>query len=288
MNEKPIHNVYGIVIAMLLYGLSAVVQAEPFRLVIAQDEKGAVQKYAPLAVYLKAKGIDVSLIEAPDFAKAAQLFKSGEVDGMISGSAAAGTVIGSDLATPIARPVIQDGYSTYWAVVLAHSGAPKFTGSADYFEGKRVAFAKLASAGEMFYLSLPGAPNARTTTMKVASHGEAIEALSKGAADVAIVKNRVWNTLQGKYPNLVVVGEDSGENPDRTLIVSKKTSEGVVKIISNALLSLKDDNSAEAKAVRDSLGVKEYITTTKLDFQHTLELLKKAGLNMFVCNCEID
>ncbi len=268
-----------IVVALVLNGFAVSAQAEQFKLVIMQDEKGAAQKYAPLADYLKTKGVDVTLVGAPDYVKAAQMFAAGEADGMFSGSGVAGIMLIKGLANPVVRPVGKDGNSTYWAVVIAPTGAAKFTGSAAYFAGKRVILTSLASAGENYFYSLPEARSVKTTLMKAASHGAAIDALSKGAADVAIVKNRVWDKEKNKYPNLAMVGEDNGANPDSTLIVSKKANAATVKKVSNALLGLKGDTSAGAGAARDSLNASEFIVTTNADFKHTLELLKRAGVD---------
>lgn len=277
MNKKGLFASFVAIVTLM--GLVAPAQADPFKLVIMQDEKGAAQKYAPLADYLKTKGVEVTLVGAPDYVKAAQMFAAGEADGMFSGSGVAGTMIIKNLATPVVRPVSKDGNSTYWAVVIAPKGAAKFTGSADYFAGKKVLFTSLASSGEIYFHSLPGANAVKATLMKASSHGAAIDALSKSVADVAIVKNRVWDKEKAKYPNLILVGEDNGENPDNTLIISKKANADTVKKVTMALLDLKGDSSAGANAVRDSLDIKEYITTTNADFKHNLELLKKAGID---------
>lgn len=266
------------VTALTLIGLATTAQADSFKLIIMQDEKGAAQKYTPLADYLKTKGVDVIMVAAPDYIKAAQMFAVGEADGMFSGSGVAGTMLIKGLAIPVVRPVNKEGFSTYWAVLVAPTGAAKFTGSANYFAGKKVVFTNLASAGEFYYHSLPGVNKIKNSIIKAASHGDAIEALSKGSADVAIVKNRVWDKEKDKYPNLAKVGEDHGENPDNTLIVYKNANPGTIKKVADALLGLKDDGSPGANAVRDTLNVKEYITTTQADFKHNLELLKKAGI----------
>lgn len=268
-----------LVVAVILNGFAVIAQAEQFKLVIMQDDKGAAQKYAPLATYLKTKGVDVALVGASDYVKAAQMFAAGEADGMFSGSGVAGIMLIKGLANPVVRPVGKDGNSTYWAVVIAPAGAAKFTGTADYFVGKKVMITSLASSGEIYFYSLPGAKAAKATLMKAASHGAAIDALSKGVADVAIVKNRVWDKEKSKYPSLAMVGEDKGANPDSTLIVSKKANTDTVKKVSNALLGLKGDSSAEASAARDSLNVTGYIVTTNDGFKHTLEILKKAGVD---------
>lgn len=266
-----------IIAALTMLGLAVAAQADSFKLVITQDEKDTAQKYTPLADYLKTKGVEVSMVGASDFSKAAQMFAAGEADGMFSGSSVASTLFIKNLATPLVRPVSKDGHSTYWEAVIAPTGAAKFTGSADYFAGKKVIFTGLASA-EFYYHSLPGANATKATIMKAASHGAALNALSKGIADVAIVKNWIWEKEKSKYPNLTQVGEDTSDNPDGTLIVSKKANADTVKKVSSALLGLKDDNSAGAKAVRDSLNVKEFITTTTADFKHNMEVAKKAGV----------
>jgi ABC-type phosphate/phosphonate transport system substrate-binding protein len=244
-----------------------------------QDERGAAAKYRQLEIYLKNKGIEFSFAGATDYPSAAKMFASGEVDAMFSGSGIAGIFIIRDLAMPLVRPVSKEGLSTYHATVIARSGSPKFTGRADYFNGKKVVFTPLASSGEIFYHSIAGTESAKATILKAASHAAAIEALSNNSADVAIVKNHVWNKLRSKYPNLTSVGEDDEENPDGTLIVSKKADAKIVSRVSSALLALKDDKSQEAKASRDELGIQGYIKTTTSDFRHTLGLLKKAGVD---------
>jgi ABC-type phosphate/phosphonate transport system substrate-binding protein len=85
--------------------------------------------------------------------------------------------------------------------------------------------------------------------------------------------------VRSKYPGLVKVGEDNEENPDGTLIVSRKAEAKTVSRVSAALLALGQDKSPIAKAVRDELGIKGYIKTTDADFKHTLELLKRAGVD---------
>jgi len=272
-------------ICKLVFFISAIIlthgsaHADQFKIAIMQDERGAAAKYRQLETYLKDKGIEFSFVGATSYPAAAKMFASGEVDAMFSGSGIAGTFIIKDLATPLLRPVSKEGVSTYHATLVARKGSPKFTGSADYFNGKKVIFTPLASAGEFFYHSIEGIESAKAATLKAASHAAAIEALSNSSADVAIVKNHIWNKLKSKYSNLISVGEDTEENPDGTLIVSKKADTKVVSRVSSALLALKDDKSKEATAARDELGIRAYIKTTTSDFKHTLELLKKAGVD---------
>ncbi len=262
-------------IISLMYGSA---NAAEFKIVIMQDDKGAAERYQPLLAYLKKKGVDATLVGAPNYTAAAKMFAAGEGDAMFSGSGVAGTLIIKDLATPSARPLSKEGHSTYWGVIIAPKGSQKFTGSADYFSGKRVIFTALASSGEFFYRSIPNIKNVKATTLIAASHGAALDVLSRGTADIAIVKNRVWDKKAGDFPTLEKVGEDKNENPDMTLMLSKKADPKTASKISDALLSLKGDASPEAQAVKEKLNVQGFIKTTKEDFKHTLSLLKKAGV----------
>jgi ABC-type phosphate/phosphonate transport system substrate-binding protein len=253
--------------------------AGQFTIAIMQEDKDAAKSYKPLETYLAVKGIKLSLVEAVNYSAAANMFSLGKVDAMFSGSAIAGIFIMKDLATPLVRPLSKDGVSTYHAVILAPKGSPKFIENADYFKGKKVIFTALASSGEVFYHSIPNIKLSQAVVVKVASHGAAIDALSKGAAGVAIVKNRVWEKYKNAYPTIVKVGEDNEENPDNTLIVSKAADKNIVSQVNTALLELKNDTSPQAQAVRDQMGIKGYIKTTTEDFKHTMELLSRAGVN---------
>ena len=266
---------FGVVIA---YSRPSLSTSEQFRIAIMQDQPGAAEKFMPVLEYLSKKGINATFAVAQDYPAAAGMFAVGSVDAMFSGSGVAGFMILKDLASPAVRPVDKNGHSTYWAVVIARKGSPKFTGSAKYFSGKRVIFTSLASSGDFYFHSLTGAENVNATEINVASHGAAIEAVNKGIADVAIVKNRVWDLLKNDYPNLTMVGEDKGENPDGTFIISTNVPSVLAAKVSDALLEVKDDPSAEAAKVRQSLGIQGFIRTTPKDFEHTLSLLKKADV----------
>jgi len=263
-------------IAMLMLPERAT--ASQFKIAIMQDQQGAAMKFKPLLDYLNKKGAEASFVSTADYPAAAQMFASGQVDAMFSGSGIAGSMIIKELAAPVARPVDKDGISTYWAVVIAPKGAAKFTGKADYFNNKKVVTTSLASAGEFFFRSLPGAATSSATIEKAVSHGAALAALDRGYADFAIVKNHIWEKNRDKYPNLAQVGEDKGENPDGTLIVSKKADPKAVAKVTAALLAIKDDGSADAQAVKNGLEIQGYVKTSEKDFAHTLPMLKRAGV----------
>jgi ABC-type phosphate/phosphonate transport system substrate-binding protein len=273
------HGLVAMIVAACLAASSVPAHAETFRIAIMQAEKGAAEHFAPLAQYLDKRGIQVKLVPTASYTDAALMFAEGKADGMFSGSGVAASMIIKDLAYPVVRPVDREGISTYWAVVVAPKGAPSFVPGASYFKGKRVVFCALASAGEFFVRSIPGALQAAREVTVAPSHGAAIEAVAKGQADIAIVKNRVWDNVKARYPGLVELGSDAGQNPNNTLIISKKTDPAIVKRLTGVLLALQNDASPEAQAAREGLDIIGYIITSANDFQHTMGLLRSAGVD---------
>jgi ABC-type phosphate/phosphonate transport system substrate-binding protein len=260
-----------------VFAFSSMALAAEIKIGIMQAQAGEARKYQPLLSYLSKKGLTASFVTANTYPAAADMFAKGQVDAMFSGSGIAGAMIIKEVAEPLVRPVNQDGTSTYSAAVIVKKGAAKFNGSNEYFTGKRVIFTSLASSGEFFYRAL--GPSKAKELMQAASHGAALDAVSRGQADIAIVKNRVWDKEKAKYSDLEMVGKDSGENPDNTLIVSKKLAKATADKLSSILLGLGSDSSAEATAVKDSMKVTKFIKTTSADFKSTNTLLKKAGVN---------
>ncbi|MHB8788962.1 MAG: PhnD/SsuA/transferrin family substrate-binding protein [Desulfobulbaceae bacterium] len=133
----------------------------------------------------------------------------------------------------------------------------------------------LASSGEFFARAYLGKGR---ELMRAASHGVAIDGVAKGLADVAIVKNRAWDKVKDKYPGVELVGQDSGENPDNTLIISYKTDKELLAKVESVLYGLEANTSTVAAEAKKSLKVAKYIPTSEEDFKHTLGLLQKAGV----------
>ncbi len=252
--------------------------AENFKIAIMQDKAGEARKFQPLLDYLNSKGLHAKFITARNYPAAASMFASGKIDAMFSGSGVAGSFIIKGLAKPVVRPLSNAGWSTYWAVVLAPKDAKQYTNNSSYFSGKKVIFCSLASSGEFFFRSTSGAMEAAEATLLAPSHGSAIDALGRGKADVAIVKNRVWESVKEKYPNLKKVAEDRGANPNGTLISSNKTNPAKIAMAKKILMGLTGDTSKVAMKIKKDLGILGYIETTEKDFAHTISLLKAAGV----------
>jgi ABC-type phosphate/phosphonate transport system substrate-binding protein len=262
--------------ALLLAASARIAAAAELKIVIMQSQAGDARKYQPLLAYLARNGLPASFVTAPDPRTAVDMFAGGTVDAMFGGSGIAGTMLIKRVAEPLVRPVAADGSSSYAAVVVAAKGSPRFDGSGKYFDGKRVIFASLASAGEFYFRSTGASRPA--ATLRAASHGAALDALARGQADVAVVKNHVWSKEQAKYPAFEAVGGDSGENPDGTLVVSKKVDAATAQRITAILLGIEADPSPDAALARESLKIKRFIPATEKDFAHTVAMLKSAGV----------
>jgi len=248
--------------------------SDTFRIGLMQAKEGEAKKYRPLLQYLSSFNIDLKFISFRTYSEAASQFSKGTLDGMFSGSGIAGVFILKNIAYPIVRPLHVQGWSTYWAVIIAPKGSHDYNNKAGYFNDKKVICSALASSGEFYVRTI----STKINYLKAGTHGMALHALSLKKADIAVIKNRVWDSLNSKYPNLAKVGQDTGENPNNALIISNKANKKTVEKLKNSLLDLKNSKSQKGMAVKKSMTIQGYIPTTKNDFNHTLSLLKKAGV----------
>ena len=274
--SRRMQMIFLLVMGFVVLQHAAEAQAEEIRLGIMQAQMGEARKYQPLLDYLAKMGITASFVTAGTYPAAAQMFANGKVDAMFSGSGVAGIMVIKEVAEPLVRPVTKEGTSTYSGAVIVKKGGEKFRESNDYFAGKNVIVTPLASAGEIYLRSL--GPVKAKKLMLAASHGAAIDAVDRGQADVAIVKNRLWDKEKSKYPGLEQVGQDHTENPDNTLIVSRKLDKATAGKLAGVLLGLGSDPSAEATAAKTSLNISRFIPTTPADFKGTLAMLRKTGV----------
>lgn len=249
--------------------------AKELKIGIMQDKKGAAVAFTPLIKYFKTKGVDVQLVGFRSYQDAAKKFNDGEINAMFAGSGVAGSMIIKGMAYPIVRPLSKDGWSTYWAVIIVPVSNNDFEKTPDYMKSKKIICCSLASSGEFYCRSILGKEK---ELLKAGNHGNAINALSKNAADIAVVKNRVWDKVKHKYPNLKQVSKDDGENPNNALIVSINMKKQLVGKIKKIFLGVEKDDSPEAQELKEKLDIKGYIPTSEKDFSHTIPLLKKAGV----------
>ncbi len=269
---------------LVLVGISTSFAAGTLHFVIMSpvDPQKEGLKYEALSTYLRSANPllgDIKLRVAKNYPEAVRLFAQGDVEGMFSGSFVASVLIAKGLARPLARPLFAGNASTYRTTIVAKKGVAPFGGIAD-FKGKRVAFCLLASAGEVFARSLllPGEVlESVLVPVPVDSHQDALEAVQGGAADYAVVKSTVF--VPEEFPGLIVVGSDSGEHPDNTLIMPAEAFEKYGTMISRVLIGLEGDTSEKAEALKQAFGCRGFIATAGIDFAPTFTLLRKARVD---------
>lgn len=282
--------------ALLFASIALTVQGEENEIlrVSIRARPGEAEKFAPLAEYLKSHGLTVEFFGMPNDAASVHKIQSGEVDVMFAGSTLSTIMIMKDIAYPVARPLNKKGENGYHAIIVTMDpDMPEYDGTAGYFAGKRVVAAKNRTAGELYLVALVNAdpsvkikdrpskfeknPDAKEIELVNAKdHGSALSALKSDAADVAILNNQEFSLLASKYPGCRVVGEDSANNyPSDTVMASKKADPKLIERLKKALLALRDDNSPQAKILKDSKNVDQYAEATGDNFKSTMNLLDK-------------
>jgi len=271
-----------IILILVVFSLSNLLFGKTLTMVImsSKDPKKEGPKYEVLADYLKNSIPEISNIKlriAKDYPDAVKLFQSGEVDGMFSGSFVASIFIKKGLAVPLVRPVLKNGISTYKAIIITQKGN-EYNGIDD-LAGKKVAYCKFASSGEIFGRALTNGHDPETifSPVIVKSHGIGINAVSSGQADFAIIKNLVFDN--NSPDNIIVVGGDSSENPNMTLIVTNEISKSFGEQILKTLLKIEYDNTEIANNVKKAFNIKGFTKTSEADFAHTFNNLKKAKID---------
>jgi ABC-type phosphate/phosphonate transport system substrate-binding protein len=273
-----------LVATLVLFGAAAAPAAETLHFIIMSpdDPQKERPKYEALSAYLSGVNPllgDIKLRIANNYTEAARLFAQGDVEGMFSGSFVAALFVAKGLSRPVARPIAANGVSTYRTAIVAKRGAAPFSGVGD-FRGKRVAYSLLAAAGEVYVRSLLGArekPESSFTPIPADTHEAALDAVRRGAADYAVVKNTVF--AAGAYPELVEIGGDPGEHPDMTLIMPNAAFAKLGALISRSLLALEHDASERAAAVKRAFGCSGFVATSGGDFAATFSLMRKARVD---------
>jgi ABC-type phosphate/phosphonate transport system substrate-binding protein len=268
---------------LLLPGTSSLA-GEEIRLTIMASEKPSkeLSKYKDIQIYLQVRSTQIETVHlnvTKSYAEAVDLFRSGRIDGMFAGSFVAAILIRKGEAKPVVRAVLNDGATTYHALIVARKGTAPFGGVED-LKGKRVAYCALASSGEIFARSLlaPGEkPENVFTPVVTGSHLEALKALKSERADYALVKNLVW--YPSKYKSLAVVGENREENPNNTLILTNAAYEKFGDELTRLFLRIEKDSSFGALEMKMALSARGFMLTGEEDFLDTFEIIEKARIN---------
>ncbi|MCW8826240.1 MAG: phosphate/phosphite/phosphonate ABC transporter substrate-binding protein [Gammaproteobacteria bacterium] len=209
-------------------------------------------------------------------------FESGQVNAFIGGSFLSYILCARDLAVPIARGESLDGTSSYHSVLLSRRNTP-YNGVSSV-KGKRITYVTEASSGEFYARKLFGGKEPTTvdgtTYIPSKSHELAIRFLRVGRADFAFVKNLVWEEIKEQYPELHMVDQDDGENPNNVFLVSKRVYNEYGDELQKLVLDLHNDPDPMAQHLMKVLNLKRFVATEyPQNFNHTAQLVEDAGID---------
>lgn len=249
----------------------------------SSSPKAILEKYQPLMEYLSAKiGRPVELQPVASIPEILRKLGSGDIDGVIIGSAGGARAIRDLGAVPVARPE-RGGISGYrGCIIVRKDGGLK---KIEDLKGKRFDYVEEgSSAGYIYPRALLGGkkldPDAFFGAATFAGkHDIAIMKVLNGASDGASVKEQDLEKLSRSDPRvaaeILVLGK-SGLYPDGTLLFRKETAAATVKAIEKALLGIEKDPEGEAALA--SAVADRYIPTGKKDFAEqirAMSMLKK-------------
>ena len=272
--------------ALLVAGVSFAEDKTPLKIggrSSSAGPKAMIEKYQPLMDYLSAKiGRPVAFQPVASSQEILRKLGSGDIDGVIIGSAGGAQAIRDLGAVPVARPE-KGGISGYrGCIIVRKDGGLK---KIEDLKGKRFDYVEEGTSAGYIY------PRALLRGMKLdpdaffgaatfaRKHDIAVMKVLNGESDGASVKEQDLERLSRSDPRvaaeILVLGK-SGLYPDGTLLFRKGTATATVKAIENALLGIEKD--PEGKAALASAGADRYISTGKKDFAELIRemsLLKK-------------
>jgi len=238
-----------------------------------------------LANYLQQKleGIDhVHPIIPRSYQYTGEKFESGQVNAFLGGSFLSYILCVRELAVPLVLGEQPDGASTYHSVLLTRRNTP-YNGI-ESVKDRRVTYVTEASSGEFyarkFFSGKAPTSIGDTTYIPSKSHELSVRYLQVGRADFAFVKNLVWEEIKERYPDLQVVDEDDGENPNNIFLVSKAVYATHGEDLKRVLTELHTDPDPMAQQVLTTLNLRRFIAADFPGiFDHTAQLVKDAGID---------
>ncbi len=187
---------------------------------------------------------------------------------------------------PLARPVWQDGTSTYagYLVVRKDGG---IRSAADMEKKKLVYVSKTTTAGYVFpkaYLLENGVSDIELYFSKVlysGNHESSAWAVYTGEADVGAVKNHIFNDLKNYDPGFakqMMVLAESKSVPSNGFAVSPKLETELREKIQELLLNMHLDKMGREKLTL--FGAEKFIATSDDDYQPCYEMLINAEIDL--------
>ena len=243
------------------------------------------KRFDPLARHLaKELGTPVRLTILSRYGNIVERFTREGLDAAFLGSFTGALSISQLGLEPLARPVNEDGTSTYFGYLFIHRGSGIKT-VAD-MRGKTFAFVERATtAGYVFplaYLRHNGVAAPMTFLggyFFTGSHDAAIDSVISGRAQIGAAKNTIFDRLRAENPAIdreLKVIASSPRVPSNGLCVRPDMIAPMKERLRDALLTLDQDDAG--RAVLRAMGVQRFVRTTVKDYQPVFDLAREAGI----------
>ncbi|MBI5741068.1 MAG: phosphate/phosphite/phosphonate ABC transporter substrate-binding protein [Nitrospirae bacterium] len=246
------------------------------------------KRYKPLEEYLSGllhMDVRTKLLDSYDAVYEEML--NNKVDAAIFGSLSYLVTDSRIPLVPVARPLLEDGTSTYSGLIIVHKDSG-ITGDVRTWRGKRIALVnKSTTSGYVYprwYLSSQGIADFEGHFSKViyaGSHDAAIISLIENEADIAGASNDVFDDLvkrnQIMREKLKVIAASPGV-PLNVIGMKQDADSELTARLKKALLDMAQ--TAEGRAALSSFGASGFIETKKADFGRLIVMLDDLGIRL--------
>lgn len=244
-----------------------------------------MDRYQPLADFLSSElGIDVQIVLLNHYDKIIERMQKKEVDAAFLGSFTGAEAIAKLHVEPLARPLFQDGTSTYYGKIFVRKDSGIRT-VAD-MKGKILALVQATTAGYVFPVAFFRKNGIRDLNayfkqvIYVGSHDAAVMAVFEGQADVGAAKNTIYERVLRENPGYrakLLVLKHSRLVPSNGFCVCPWVPKSLRRRLKDALLHLQQN--PKAKNALAKLGALRFIETTRADYRVVNDMARQAGID---------
>lgn len=246
-----------------------------------------LERYEPLGKYIEKKtGIKINFTILSRYGNIIENFHNKKLDGAFWGSFTGALAIKKLNIELLARPVNNDGNSTYWGYILVRkdSGIKDVAG----MKSKSLAFVEQATTAgyiyPMAYFKEHGVNNINNYFKEfyfAGSHDAAIYAVLDRKVDIGCAKNSMFDRLAEKDPRIkdeLIVLAQSPPVPSNGLGIRKEIAFGVKAEIKRVLLEM--DSDPDGRDVLKDFGALRFVETKESDYEPVFEIAKRAGITL--------
>jgi phosphonate transport system substrate-binding protein len=246
------------------------------------------RRYRLLAEYLsRVLGMSVKTKLLDSYEDIYKEMSTGQVDAAFFGGLSYVVMDSRTDIDPVARPVHEDGGSTYRGVIFARRD-DGINGDVSTWKGKRIALvSKSTTSGYLFprwYLHEKGVKEFVGYFSRVSyagSHDGTIREVIDGKADIGCSTDRILDRFLIKNPAVkkdLVILATSGPFPSGTLGIRKGSLDARHRdLIKESLLRM--DDTDQGKEVLSALRASRFIETRKSDYDPIVGMMKDLGLD---------